>query len=164
MLPSARPSSPGRAAPGRGGAEPAAGGPSGRRAARSLRLCHRADPAELRHIRRSVATWAEENGLTEDVLVDLQLAVGEAVANGVEHAYGNGDPGTVAVDLDIRRIDATDVVTVRVTDHGRWRPVPAVRGHRGRGLELIGRLGRRLEIAASRSGTLVYFELPLPAG
>src|SRR5688572_19412391 len=61
----------------------------------ALRLRHRARPAELGPIRALVQRWAERNAVPADVLVDLQLSVGEAVSNGVEHAYPVGAAGTV---------------------------------------------------------------------
>ena len=139
---------------------------------RPLRLCHRADPGELHLIRRLVGRWAEQSGVPEDVTIDLQLAVGEAVANGVEHAYrgaGSGDAGsvhagaaTVDVDLDVRE-GHPDAVVVRVADHGRWRPAPANPGYRGRGLVMIERLARRVRVLCSPRGTEVFFEIPYPA-
>lgn len=131
---------------------------------RPLRLCYPAEPAELHRIREDVRWWAEQNKVPDPVLVDLQLALGEAVANGVEHAYRNGDPGTVDVDLEIR-VDESggDVVAVRVADHGHWRQVPLVSGYRGRGLIMINRLAEQVVVSATRFGTQVCFEIPLRA-
>lgn len=100
--------------------------------------------------------------MPEDVLADLQLALGEAVANGVEHAYGPAEAGTVAVDLEIRS-GAERAVLVRVVDHGRWRPAPESSGYRGRGIRLIRRLADRVEVTATTVGTQVCFEIPFPA-
>lgn len=129
---------------------------------RPLRLCYPAEPAELHRIREDVRWWAEQNEVPDAALVDLQLTLGEAVANGVEHAYRDGDPGTVDVDLEIR-VDGSrgGVVAVRVVDHGRWRPVPLVSGYRGRGLIMINRLAEQVVVSATRFGTQVCFEIPL---
>jgi anti-sigma regulatory factor (Ser/Thr protein kinase) len=130
---------------------------------RTLRLCHRADPAELRVVRDRVAHWARLNRLPGDVLVDLQLALGEAVANGVEHAYRESGAGTVEIELTIRRRRRRGaVVAVRVDDHGRWRPAPQVNGFRGRGLALIQRLADAVDVRAGGTGTTVLFEIPVP--
>lgn len=129
-----------------------------------LRLRHRADPAELRRIRRLIGRWAERSGVPEDVTIDLQLAVGEAVANGVEHAYGaqhTGD-GTVEVDVEVRE-EPPAAVVVRVADHGRWRPAPESPGFRGRGLLMIDRLAQRVQVLCSPGGTEVFFEIAYPA-
>jgi anti-sigma regulatory factor (Ser/Thr protein kinase) len=148
-----------------------------------LHLTRPAHAVELRSIRRAVEEWARRSGLSSDVLVDLQLALGEAVANGVEHAYDAGDAGTVDIELELRCSDRAgddpagggisgddpggddpggDVV-VRVSDRGRWRPVPERSGNRGRGLLMIEQLARRVRVRTDDSGTEVCFAIPLPA-
>ena len=52
-----------------------------------LRLGVRADPGQLSAIRRAVAQWAAGAGMDGDSIGDLQLALGEAASNAVEHAY-----------------------------------------------------------------------------
>ncbi len=121
-------------------------------------------PVELRSIRRRVQRWAGLCGLSDDTVMDLQLALGEAVANGVEHAYSEDRPGTVDVELALRWAGRAAVaIVVRVIDHGRWRPAPQGRGHRGHGLMMIERLAQHLEVVRSEHGTEVSFEIPLPA-
>lgn len=126
-----------------------------------LRLRHRADPVELGRIRRQIAGWARRSGVPEDVTMDLQLAVGEAVANGVEHAYGSGGAGTVEVEVAVRDEPPVAVV-VRVTDHGTWRTAPAATGYRGRGLLMIERLAQQVRVLSSSGGTEVCFEIRYP--
>lgn len=127
-----------------------------------LRLCQRAVPEELQGMRRRIGRWAVQSGVPEDVTIDLQLAVGEAVANGVEHAYRDTGPGTVDVEMQVRGGDPAAVV-VRVADHGHWRPAPVCAGHRGRGLLMIERLAQRVQVLCSPRGTEVCFEIPYPA-
>lgn len=131
-----------------------------------LRLCRPADPTELRTIRHRVSSWAHRHRLPPDVLTDLQLAVGEAVANGVEHAYRDGPPGSVDVELALQpdRDGRSASVAVLVADHGRWRSAPLRSGHRGRGLTLIGRVAERVRVSVTRAGTEVRFEIPIPGG
>jgi anti-sigma regulatory factor (Ser/Thr protein kinase) len=117
---------------------------------------------ELWAIRRRVEWWAREAGLPDDMVVDLQLALGEAVASGVEHAYREEQPGDVAVALDLAA-GPEPAVSVRVTDHGRWRTVPDEPGHRGRGLFMIELLARRVRVLCTPRGTEVLFEIPFPA-
>lgn len=135
-----------------------------RRAPRLLRLRHRAHAAELGRIRRLVHRWAQQNALPDAAVIDLQLALGEAVSNGVEHAYAGTDPGTVDVRLELRPVPGhggdPGVVAVQVQDHGTWRP-PEQPGYRGRGLALIGALGRRVQVASTAHGTQICFEIPL---
>ena len=128
---------------------------------RALRLRHRAHPAELRVVRDRVAQWARQNDLPGDVVVDLQLALGEAVANGVEHAYRDGSAGSVEIELRLRRRGRRSAVAVRVVDHGSWRPAPQVNGHRGRGLAMIQRLAEAVDVRPGGTGTTVWFEIPV---
>ena len=122
-----------------------------------LRLELAAEPKELAGLRRVVARWCAQAGVDEAALTDLQLALGEAATNAVEHAYPPGAGGIVRVDLDLTS-DAT--VTVRVADEGKWRPPPADPGYRGRGLALIRELARDVDVAAGPAGTVVTFRMP----
>jgi anti-anti-sigma factor len=121
-----------------------------------------ADPAQLAGARRAVAAWATATGLTVDTTEDLQLALGEALANAVEHAYTGGGAG--ACEYRVARV-AGGGVQVEVTDTGTWRPPPADRGFRGRGLELISALAQDVEVVhgadtPTGAGTRVRFRLP----
>jgi anti-anti-sigma factor len=123
-----------------------------------------ADPTRLSAVRRAVVRWSAAAGLPEEPAEDLQLALGEALANAVEHAYPGPEPGECRYSLE-RRADGT--IDVCVEDDGVWRPQPADRGHRGRGLELIRGLATHVEVGrttgpdgAEGSGTRVRFRLP----
>jgi anti-anti-sigma factor len=122
-----------------------------------------ADPAELATMRRTVARWAAAAGLPADAVDDLQLALGEAMANAVEHAYAGDTHGVCEYRIDL---EPDGTVRVSVTDPGRWRPPPADRGHRGRGLELISALADDVEVDRTPGagvGTTVRFRIPVPA-
>jgi anti-sigma regulatory factor (Ser/Thr protein kinase) len=117
-----------------------------------------AQPEQLGIMRRAVAAWADANCLSEQSRYDLQLALGEAVANSIEHAYRDGTPGTVSYGLTLT---GSWEVRARVVDHGVWRTPPDDPGHRGRGLELLGALARELRIDTSGGdGTVIEFVLP----
>ena len=122
-----------------------------------------ADPAQLRHLRRAIATWAAEAALAEEGVDDLQLVVGEAVANAVEHAYRHADrAGSVDVEL---AADRNGGVTVKVRDGGTWRPPPADPGFRGRGLQIIGALATDVRLDHGSAGTELSLRMPpAPAG
>ncbi|WP_219414106.1 PAS domain S-box protein [Pseudonocardia nigra] len=124
-----------------------------------LRLVLPAQARVLRELRAAVLAWAEGTGLSEDEVYDLQLAVGEAAANAVEHAYRDRPPGTVGVELT-RQADGAVLAVVR--DEGSWRPAPADRGFRGRGLELIRHVSTRVELDHGPDGTEVRFTFPPP--
>ncbi|OLT14374.1 hypothetical protein BJF78_02920 [Pseudonocardia sp. CNS-139] len=134
-----------------------------------LRLVLPAEASRLRQLRVALLAWATAAGLGEDDAYDLQLAVGEAAANVVEHAYRDQEPGPMTVELS-RAPDGG--IAARVRDEGAWRPPPADRGYRGRGLELIRDVTRDMALdrgsvaAGDGPGTEVRFTLvpaPVPA-
>ncbi|WP_245950675.1 SpoIIE family protein phosphatase [Saccharothrix carnea] len=114
-----------------------------------------ARPAELSVMRRNVTAWAATAGLSADLLDDLQLALGEAAANAVDHAYPHGAPGDFTYNV------ATTAAGVRVTvrDYGRWRPEPEDKGYRGRGLQIIRAIGDGAVFDHTGDGTTVRFDL-----
>lgn len=99
-----------------------------------LHLDEPAEPPAVRRIRHALDDWLAALGVDPGQAHDLQLAVGEAVANGIEHAYPHPASGTVTVH---GRLDGDGVLHLDVDDHGRWRdPTPAADG-RGRGLAMM---------------------------
>jgi anti-anti-sigma factor len=126
-----------------------------------------AHPRQLRVMRRAVEEWAAAVGLSDDVLDDLQYALGEAAANAVEHAYGHLDgasdeaPGEFTYALTHEPGDEGGI-TVEVRDEGRWRTVPADPGHRGRGVQVMHAIGRDVRIDRGAGGTTVTFRVPVP--
>ncbi|HXF83398.1 MAG TPA: ATP-binding protein, partial [bacterium] len=88
-------------------------------------------------------------GFSGDDLLDIQVAVSEAVANAFKHAYGGKPGGRIEVDL---AYDGREL-TIRIHDSGREvtpgltvpRTLPPP-GEGGRGLYLIGRLMDEVEI------------------
>lgn len=111
-------------------------------------------PDALGAMRTRVRGWAALAGLPAELVEDLLLALGEAAANAIDHAYpaGGGD-----FDYEV----ATTATGVRavVRDRGRWRPEPADRGHRGRGLQIIRAVARRVGFHRGDGGTTVEFDL-----
>jgi anti-anti-sigma factor len=120
-----------------------------------LRLDVPADPARLADVRREVRRWALAEGLPAHVVEDLVLAVGEAAGNAVEHAYRDAlVPGRV--ELELRANGARDAV-VSVVDTGSWRPPPVDPGFRGRGLQIISRVARDVDLSPGATGTSLRF-------
>ena len=118
-----------------------------------------AEPARLAPVRRAVVAWAGAAALPEDVVEDLQLALGEALANAIEHAYRDQPAGECAYSVSWTPDGGVDV---RVDDLGTWRPVPADPGFRGRGLMLIRELAEHVVVEPGRSGgTTVRFRVPV---
>ena len=122
-----------------------------------LRLWLPAEPEQLSTLRRSVGSWSESSGVDEDALTDLQLALGEAVTNAVEHAYLGRPAAFVRVELTRT---ARGEVDVQVTDSGNWRPAPDDAGYRGRGLALIRDLAGDVVVEPGPDGTTVRFRMP----
>lgn len=95
---------------------------------------------------------------------DIILAVYEAVANAVEHAYRtHAAPGTVAVHARSRT--STGMFEVTVTDTGHWTPrTPPP--ERGRGLALMDALSDSCTVCTGPAGTTVILDWQLvsPAG
>jgi anti-anti-sigma factor len=125
-----------------------------------------ADPVQLAGVRRAVTAWSTAAGLASATTEDLQLALGEALANAVEHAY-SGD-GAGACEYRVARA-ADGSISVDVLDTGTWRPPPIDRGFRGRGLELIAALATDVQIlhgpdGSVGAGTRVRFRFPAETG
>lgn len=109
------------------------------------------------YIRAGITNLATD--LAEDDLDRIRLAVTEACANVVRHAYA-GDPGTLEVGacLGGRRV-VVDVCDAGIgTGEGHAQAGP---GEGGLGLPLIGMLADRVEITPRDPGTSVrmIFEL-----
>jgi GAF domain-containing protein/anti-sigma regulatory factor (Ser/Thr protein kinase) len=115
-----------------------------------------ARPDALAEMRRALRQWLAARGAESDETYDALVAVTEAAANAVEHAYGPGD-ASFRVEADA---DGPDV-TVVVRDFGRWRP-PRGR-NRGRGTLLMQELMDDFQVATSTDGTEVVLRRTLSA-
>jgi serine phosphatase RsbU (regulator of sigma subunit)/anti-sigma regulatory factor (Ser/Thr protein kinase)/putative methionine-R-sulfoxide reductase with GAF domain len=119
-----------------------------RTAAERFELRVAAVPDSLATMRRSLRSWLLAAGADEDLTYDVLLAVGEAAANSVEHAYGPVDNDFVVT----AETDGVDAVFT-VADRGRWR---ASRGsNRGRGLALMRDLMDDVQVDSADEGTVV---------
>lgn len=113
-----------------------------------------AAPTSLGRIRFAIRGWLGSNDIGDDDSVNILLAVGEATANAVEHAYGPAG-GTVTVGME--RSGDTVVATVR--DTGRWR-LP--RGtNRGRGVGIMEKCTEEMSVERGDEGTLVRLQFGL---
>jgi anti-sigma regulatory factor (Ser/Thr protein kinase) len=114
-------------------------------------------------IRHAIVELAMRSGAGEEVRTDLALAVGEACANVVVHAYPPGDVGPLVVHAEIRG----DQMLISVIDQGQgMTPRPDSPGL-GLGLPLIANLSDNLEIRDGPDGQgtelLMAFGLQRPA-
>ena len=60
--------------------------------------------------------WLAAHGADDDEIYDITVAVQEASANAVEHAYA---PGTATFEVEARVEDGVVIFVIR--DRGRWR-------------------------------------------
>jgi anti-sigma regulatory factor (Ser/Thr protein kinase) len=125
-----------------------------------------AEAASARLVRKRLRGWLLRWGWRDDDLEDIVLAVDEAVANVVDHAYlGAPELGKVHVYAWVTGVSQGRRVTVSITDQGRWRPVPVDPGLRGRGLLMMSTCMASLHIEHSGGGTAVTMTstaLPVP--
>jgi anti-sigma regulatory factor (Ser/Thr protein kinase)/putative methionine-R-sulfoxide reductase with GAF domain len=114
-------------------------------------------PEALADVRSELRRWLPNVGASEDDVADLLIAVGEAVANSIEHAYG---PQGGKVEIQLEAHDQE--VQIGICDTGTWR---AARGqHRGRGTQLMRQLCDDVSIAHDPSGTCVILRKRLSEG
>ncbi|HZV76348.1 MAG TPA: SpoIIE family protein phosphatase [Candidatus Babeliales bacterium] len=110
-----------------------------------------AAPASAAIARRLALRYARVAKLTPERTFDLIIAVGEAVANAVEHAY-RGTTGDF-----VFRLSARDGrIFGEVQDLGTWREGEPPTD-RGRGLAILRATTQRLELNRTPSGTTVAF-------
>jgi len=107
-----------------------------------------AEPASVTLARGRVRAFAQEHGATADDVVDLTLAVTEAVTNSVIHAFIDRDPGRVHVTIST----AADELTVVVADDGRGMQPRADSPGLGLGLPTIGRLAAHVDMREAPGG------------
>ena len=124
-----------------------------------LKIEKTAAAGQLSDIRHRVAAWLRGAAIPEGTIADIVLAVNEAAANSIEHAYRGHKPAKVRVEGE----NDGARVHVRIVDKGSWKPAPADPGVRGRGLLLIRAVSDWLEMECTPSGTTVNMSFRLPA-
>ena len=123
------------------------------------RRFHRRFPArgeELRDLRASMRGWLDERGVEAPLRHTILLAVGEACANAIEHAYSDSEPGDVRVDM--LQSDSGGIF-VEVRDSGRFRAASESSSDRGRGTSIMRSLTTDFSRKAMSTGTVVRFSV-----
>ena len=126
-------------------------------------------PAAVPAARRTIRRWLDTLAWPPENAEDVVLAVNEAIANAVEHAYPPAGPGTATLhawlSTDPRTRDRR--VVVAVTDRGRWAghhpdsPAPHARGH---GLAVMSGCMAELHVQRSAAGTtIIMISAAVPA-
>ena len=106
-------------------------------------------------VRRALEHYLVEQGVNENNRFAVITAIGEALANAIEHAYVEM-PGTVRLRLGL----ADSEINVKIEDSGRWRPVTK-NEERGRGIPLMRSLMDSVEIQTNRSSTQIRMRLQI---
>jgi len=101
-------------------------------------------PAMRPLLRRWLGRW----GAGEDEIYDIVVAVQEASANAVEHAYAPG-----AATYEVTAEHEQGVIRVVVSDRGRWREPRGT--HRGRGILMMRALMESVDVTQDEKGTRV---------
>lgn len=117
-----------------------------------------AEPAGPSLIRHRVSRWLAHHGWPDEDRDDLVLAVNEAAANVVDHAYPNGD-GVGMIDVEARIVPAAPgerAVEITVTDHGHWLTRARPRPNGGHGLKVMRACTSSLIIHNGADGTRVF--------
>ena len=116
-----------------------------------------AEPRTLARVRRILRRWLIARNADEGEVAEVTIAVSEACANAIEHAYS---PSPASFEVDASAQDGE--ITVAIRDMGRWR---APRGqNRGRGLSIIVAAMDDVQIDRTESGTEVVMRRRLRHG
>jgi serine/threonine-protein kinase RsbW len=127
-------------------------------ARKRLDLATQANPDNARQLRARFQEWLQTLGASALLVDDLTLAVYEALANAVEHAYPPGHPHPM-MRLQAR-VDHHHLL-ITISDHGRWRPPPPEPGYGGRGLAMMRSLTTELHLHPTPDGTTVQLRADL---
>jgi serine phosphatase RsbU (regulator of sigma subunit)/anti-sigma regulatory factor (Ser/Thr protein kinase) len=95
-------------------------------------------------------------GATGERRFGVLVALGEAIANAVEHAYRDGEPGLIRLEI---AQESPNLVLV-VEDYGHWRPFLR-RVDRGRGIELMHAFMDGVQIRSTRESTKIVLKAAL---
>jgi serine/threonine-protein kinase RsbW len=129
-----------------------------------------ADPEQLAVIRRELSSWLAPLALTEVEVADVVLAVDEAAANVVRHAYGSDEAGVVELTLWTEDATRTENPTgnatlcIEVVDHGSWRPPTDRPAVGGRGIPLMSHMSESVLIHFDDRGSRVLLRHRIPGG
>ncbi|HEY7072706.1 MAG TPA: sensor histidine kinase [Acidimicrobiales bacterium] len=114
---------------------------------------------DLRRVRSFVRVEAEALGLPPERANDLVLAVNEAAANSIRHAFGHGTLRLWAEDGHVV-CEVADAGRIRDPLVGRRRPEPTPTNSRG--VWLINHLCDLVQIRSTHSGTVLRLHVALP--
>jgi serine phosphatase RsbU (regulator of sigma subunit)/anti-sigma regulatory factor (Ser/Thr protein kinase) len=103
--------------------------------------------------RAIVSDELDAHGIANPRRFGILVALGEAIANAVEHAYRGETPGLVHLALATERND----LVLTVEDFGRWRPFVR-REERGRGFDLMHAFMDGVQVRSTRKSTSIVLK------
>jgi serine/threonine-protein kinase RsbW len=110
-----------------------------------------ASPSQLADLRRRMSAWLRDAAVDEEVERAAVLAVSEAAANAVEHAYGSDGRSVVSVGA---HMDSDGALHLEVRDRGAWRE-PRSGTDRGRGTPIMRAVMDEVVVERDGVGTVV---------
>ncbi|WP_307787059.1 SpoIIE family protein phosphatase [Mycolicibacterium mengxianglii] len=112
-----------------------------------------ADVAHLAATRGELRSWLSRAGVHSDQTQNVLIAVGEAVANAIEHGHRESREGSVVLQASA----VVDRLHLSVIDTGTWKPAePGADITRGRGVTLMQALMDDVTIHSDETGTTVH--------
>jgi anti-sigma regulatory factor (Ser/Thr protein kinase) len=122
-----------------------------------LRVERSAAGDSARALRHALVSFLRTAEIEPDRIDDIVTAVGEALANAIEHAYGQSDRGVIEL---VAKLGDHDRVEVVVTDHGKFVE-RSERPGRGFGLRIVRQIACEVSIDTAR-GTSVRMMFDAP--
>jgi anti-sigma regulatory factor (Ser/Thr protein kinase)/GAF domain-containing protein len=116
-----------------------------------LDLTFPADAEYLAPTRTALRDWLTKNRVERGQAMKLLMAVGEAVANAIEHGHRANPNGMISLSA----VALSNQVQVTISDTGSWRPPLQNNSHRGRGTALMRSLMQHVTVETGASGTVV---------
>ncbi|QEM44773.1 SpoIIE family protein phosphatase [Mycolicibacterium grossiae] len=111
------------------------------------------DADHLAPARVALREWLGDLQLDPEQTMRVLIAVGEAVANAIEHGHREHPDGTITLHASA----VNHEVRVRITDTGSWKtPQPEINAHRGRGTAFMRAFMHDVAIETDASGTTVH--------
>jgi serine phosphatase RsbU (regulator of sigma subunit) len=118
-----------------------------------LQLEFPAHVSQLAPTRAALRSWLTRARVDPVQTQDMVIAVGEAIANAIEHGHRHSPEGIIS----LRATALFDQVQLTVVDTGSWKPPrPDANPHRGRGIKLMRALMHSVAINPGATGTLVH--------
>jgi anti-sigma regulatory factor (Ser/Thr protein kinase) len=116
-----------------------------------------AESESLAPVRRVLARWMREAGADDVEIYETLVAVGEACANAIAHAYP-----ALEASFEVAGVVSESDVEIAVRDYGHWRPPRGEVRHRG--LRLMEELMDSVVVDKGDSGTTVTLKRRLQKG